>query len=114
MDETNFDTEWKWNFVLEEMKKKFETFYIASGELCVDKGWPDDMERNATVDHGAESGTLIKGLKSVIMDDQWRWVWKSKKTILDSFFCKLRSIWTMMQRTKSTVFHPTLLYECYL
>ena len=29
MDETKFDTEWKWNIVLEEMQKKFGTFCTA-------------------------------------------------------------------------------------
>ena len=27
-DETNFDTEWKWNIVSEDMEKKFETFHL--------------------------------------------------------------------------------------
>ena len=31
-DETNFDTEWKWDIVSEEMEKKFETFYTVSKE----------------------------------------------------------------------------------
>ena len=26
-DETNLDTEWRWNIVSEEMEKKFETVY---------------------------------------------------------------------------------------
>ena len=29
-DETNFDTEWKWNIVSEEMEKKFKTFHTTS------------------------------------------------------------------------------------
>ena len=32
MGETNSDTEWKWNIALEEMEKKFETFYTVSNE----------------------------------------------------------------------------------
>ena len=32
MDETNSDTEWKWNIVLEERGKKFGTTYTASKE----------------------------------------------------------------------------------
>ena len=32
MDETNSDTAWKWNIVLEEMEKKFETSYTVSNE----------------------------------------------------------------------------------
>ena len=37
-DATNFDTEWKWNFVLEEMGKRFGTSYIASKELWMTGG----------------------------------------------------------------------------
>ena len=34
IDETNSDTEWKWNIALEEMEKKFETSYtLSSGQL---------------------------------------------------------------------------------
>ena len=32
MDETNFDTKWKWSIVLEATEKKFQTFYIVSNE----------------------------------------------------------------------------------
>ena len=35
MDETNFDTEWKWNIALEEMEKKFETFSTVSNERLI-------------------------------------------------------------------------------
>ena len=42
MDETNFDTEWKWNIVSEEMVKKLETSHTVS-KKTVDKGWADDM-----------------------------------------------------------------------
>ena len=38
MDETNSDTEWKWNIVLEEMEKKFETFYTVSNERLIKAG----------------------------------------------------------------------------
>ena len=31
-DETNFDTEWKWDIVSEEMEKKFETLCTVSKE----------------------------------------------------------------------------------
>ena len=32
MDETSSDTAWKWNIVIEEIEKKFETFYTVSNE----------------------------------------------------------------------------------
>ena len=35
MDETSSDTAWKWNIVLEEMEKKFETFYTVSNERLI-------------------------------------------------------------------------------
>ena len=38
MDGTNSDTEWKWNIVLEEMEKKFETFYTVSNERLIKAG----------------------------------------------------------------------------
>ena len=38
MDETNFDTAWKWNIALEEMEKKFETFYTVSNERLIKAG----------------------------------------------------------------------------
>ena len=38
MDGTNFDTEWKWNIVSEEMEKTFGTSYIASRELLIKGG----------------------------------------------------------------------------
>ena len=37
-DEKNFDTEWKWNIVSEEMEKKFETFYTVSNERFIKAG----------------------------------------------------------------------------
>ena len=37
-DETNSDTEWKWNIVLEEMEKKFETSYTVSNERMIRAG----------------------------------------------------------------------------
>ena len=37
-EETNFDTEWKWNIVSEEMEKKFETFYTVSNERLIKAG----------------------------------------------------------------------------
>ena len=51
MDETNLDTEWKWNIVLEEMEKMFETFCIASRGLWI-KG--AQQKRIAPAVHGAE------------------------------------------------------------
>ena len=36
--QTSFDTEWKWNAVLEEMEKKFEAPYILSKELWLNNG----------------------------------------------------------------------------
>ena len=38
MDQPNFDTEWKWNIVSEEMGKKFETFYTVSNERLIKAG----------------------------------------------------------------------------
>ena len=38
MDETSTDTAWKWNIVLEEMEKKFETFYTVSNERLIKAG----------------------------------------------------------------------------
>ena len=38
MEATNSDTEWKWNFALEEMEKKFETSYIVSSERLIKVG----------------------------------------------------------------------------
>ena len=35
MDEANFDNEWKWNIVLEEMEKRVGNSYIASKELWI-------------------------------------------------------------------------------
>ena len=37
-DETNFDTEWKWNIVSEEMEKNFETFNTVSKERLTKTG----------------------------------------------------------------------------
>ena len=31
----NFDTDWKWNIVSEEIEKKFETFYTVSNERLI-------------------------------------------------------------------------------
>ena len=38
MAETNSDTAWKWNIVLEEMEKKFETSYTVSNERLIKAG----------------------------------------------------------------------------
>ena len=38
MDGTNSDTKWKWNIVLEEMEKKFETSYTVSNERLIKVG----------------------------------------------------------------------------
>ena len=38
MDETNFDTEWKWNIVLKEVGKKFGTFHTLSNERLLKAG----------------------------------------------------------------------------
>ena len=38
MGETKSDTAWKWNIVLEEMEKKFETFYTVSNERLIKAG----------------------------------------------------------------------------
>ena len=38
MDETNLDTEWKWNTASEEMEKKSEISSIASGKLWIKGG----------------------------------------------------------------------------
>ena len=38
MDETSSDTAWKWNIVLEEIEKKFETFYTVSNEQLIKAG----------------------------------------------------------------------------
>ena len=38
MDETSFDTEWKWNIVLEEKEKKSETSYTVSNERLLKAG----------------------------------------------------------------------------
>ena len=38
MDETNSDIAWKWNIVLEEMEKKFETSYTVSNERLIKAG----------------------------------------------------------------------------
>ena len=35
MHETNNDTAWKWNIVLEEMEKKFETSFTVSNERLI-------------------------------------------------------------------------------
>ena len=42
MEETNSDTEWKWNIVTEEMEKNFSIFLLRI-KRTVDKSWPDDM-----------------------------------------------------------------------
>ena len=42
MDETISDTEWKLNFVYEQMQKKIRTF-LHRIKKTVDKGWPNDM-----------------------------------------------------------------------
>ena len=38
MDETNSDTAWEWNIVLEKMEKKFGTFYTVSNERLIKCG----------------------------------------------------------------------------
>ena len=38
MNGISSDTEWKWNFVLEEMGKKFETSYTVSNERLIKAG----------------------------------------------------------------------------
>ena len=37
-DETNFEAEWRWNIVLEEMENIFETFYTVSNERLIKAG----------------------------------------------------------------------------
>ena len=38
MDETNSDTEGKWNIALEEIEKKFEIFHTLSSERLIKAG----------------------------------------------------------------------------
>ena len=72
MDETNSDTEWKWNIVLEEMEKKFETFYTVSNERLIKAGpmiWtvlrPRNKMRNGQ--HKADKGD--KGKWTTVCED---------------------------------------------
>ena len=51
-DETNFDTERKWN-ILSEEKKKLEKFLYRI-KRTVDKGWPDDMNGIEAAQQNAE------------------------------------------------------------
>ena len=52
-DETNFDTDWKWNIVSEEMERKLETF-LHRCKQTVDKRWPHDLNDNEGPQHYAE------------------------------------------------------------
>ena len=56
MDETNSDTEWKWNIALEEMEKKVDASLQRIKRL-VHKGWPDDMNGIEAAHHAAERET---------------------------------------------------------
>ena len=51
-DETNFDTEWKWNIVSEELEQKFGTFHGI--KRTVDIGWPHGMNGIETAQQNAE------------------------------------------------------------
>ena len=53
MDETNLDTERKWNNILEEMEKKIRNL-IDPIQRTVDKGWLDDLNGIETAHHNAE------------------------------------------------------------
>ena len=63
MDETNSDTEWQWNIVLEEIQQEKRRGDITGKEIrnslhrfkrTLDKGLPDVTEGIAAADHGAE------------------------------------------------------------
>ena len=53
MDETNSDTAWKWNIVLKEIEKKFETSYTVSNERMI-KACPNDLNGIEAAQHNAE------------------------------------------------------------
>ena len=72
MDGTNSDTEWKWNIVLEEMEKKFETFYNVSNERLIKAGpmiWTvlRPLNKLGNGQHKADKGD--KGTWTTICED---------------------------------------------
>ena len=66
-DETNSDTAWKWNIVLEEMEKKFETSYTVS-----DTGWPDVMNGIEAAHQNARRAAQGRQRRQRYMDNSIR------------------------------------------
>ena len=98
-DETNFDTEWKWNIVSEEMEKKLETFYTVSNELLIKAGptiWtvlrPLNKMRNGQ--HKADKG------------DKGTWTTVCEDLDLDISNGKLKSIWCSVQTPRGPISVP--------
>ena len=90
MDETNSDTAWKWNIVLEEMENKFETFYTVSNERLIKAGLmirtvlrPLNKMRNGQ--HKADKG------------DKGTWTKVCEDLDPDISNGKLKSIWWNVQ-----------------
>ena len=77
MEGTNFDTKWKWNIVLEEVEKDFETFCIRSRELLIKGGqviWKElpqqTMALKELIRHGKEDkGTPTRQWKDLDLDN---------------------------------------------
>ena len=86
MDETNFDTEWKWNIAIEEMEKKFGTSYIASRELWIEGGqtlWKEVPQQTMVLKEQLRHGKEDKDTLTT------RW----KDSHLDTYNEKHKNIW---------------------
>ena len=99
MDETNFDTQWKCNIVLEEMEKNFGTSYIASRQLWIKGGqtiwkeWPHQtMVLKELLRHDKED----KDTSTI----QWR------DLDLDSYNAKHKRFWWKSPTPHGTTFLP--------
>ena len=99
MDETNSDTAWKWNIVLEEMEKNFEIFYTVSNERLIKAG---PMIRTV-------SRPLIKmrtGQQKGDKGDKGTWTTVCEDLDSDISNGMLRSIWCSVQTPRGMIFVP--------
>ena len=99
MDETNFDTEWKWNLVLEEMQKKFGTSYTVSNGQLTRAGpmiWTvlRPLNKMQNEQHKADKG------------DRGTWTTVCEDLDLDISNGKLKSIWWSVQTPRGTISVP--------
>ena len=99
MDETNSDTAWKWNIVLEEMEKKFGTFYTVSNERLIKAGpmiWTvlRPLNKMQNGQHKADKG------------DKGTWTTVCEDLDPDISNGKLKSIWWTVQTPRGMISVP--------